>query len=799
MKNLFLSFALFFLSFALFGQDTKPASGSTFKNIQSPQIWYFTPDSSVWVYKSSAYQWTKLANANKKYSIWNHTGISNTGWSTTKVLGFNSSGNIIPVTGGGGGGIALTDLSATSPISYNNTTGAFSMIANAYAPYSTVSFPGFGTTHVLAAYGDHTHSGVYEVPLTFSTGLNRTGNTITSTITQYIDAMADARVTAGITGKQNTISLTTTGTSGAATLVGATLNIPQYAGGGSMTWPAAAGIAVYGGSSAWGTSITDNSANWNTAYTDRNKWDGGSTGLTAATGRTSLGITGDIYTHNTSEYAASSHAHGNITSAGYIGTTATLPIITGTGGILQAGAFGTTAGTFAQGNDSRFHASGSDNQTLTIAGTTSPTIALSGSNTATFAGAGGITLGQSAGTITITGSGGGSGTVTSVAALTLGTSGTAPNSTVANGTTTPVITLNIPMASTNSVTAGLISKTDYTSFSGKQDAYNNLTYIGSVANSAGYLYNNGSGTFSYATPSGSSQWTTDVNGINYQAGNVGIGTASYPLSALAVVKTTNNPVVSFTNSSTTGLGLNVVTNSSASNYIIRADGGVGTGVFQAGSDGSILARYIPSATTTSQLYYNTGTGAITYGAAGGGGTTTNALTMNNSGSGAASGTTFNGSAAQTISYNTVGAAALAGSLSQAFNAASLTIEAGTYDWGFTNSSGNLNLTQNSTTYAFSSTTLTGPNFTLTSDRRLKRNIRPITFSNADQIRFVNFEMKSDSTHRTRYGVIAQDVEKIMPEVVYTDGKGIKSVDYTAILIAKIVELEKRIKQLENAK
>jgi hypothetical protein len=39
----------------------------------------------------------------------------------------------------------------------------------------------------------------------------------------------------------------------------------------------------------------------------------------------------------------------------------------------------------------------------------------------------------------------------------------------------------------------------------------------------------------------------------------------------------------------------------------------------------------------------------------GGGTTTNALTMNNSGSGAASGTTFNGSAAVTLSYNTLGA------------------------------------------------------------------------------------------------------------------------------------------------
>jgi len=50
-------------------------------------------------------------------------------------------------------------------------------------------------------------------------------------------------------------------------------------------------------------------------------------------------------------------------------------------------------------------------------------------------------------------------------------------------------------------------------------------------------------------------------------------------------------------------------------------------------------------------------GALT--ASGGGGTTTNALTLNSGGSGAASGATFNGSAAVTLSYNTLGAAPLA--------------------------------------------------------------------------------------------------------------------------------------------
>jgi hypothetical protein len=48
-----------------------------------------------------------------------------------------------------------------------------------------------------------------------------------------------------------------------------------------------------------------------------------------------------------------SHTHGNITNGGLIGTTANLPIITGTGGILQAGSFGTSANTFTEGNDAR--------------------------------------------------------------------------------------------------------------------------------------------------------------------------------------------------------------------------------------------------------------------------------------------------------------------------------------------------------------------------------------------------------------------------------------------------------------
>jgi len=59
----------------------------------------------------------------------------------------------------------------------------------------------------------------------------------------------------------------------------------------------------------------------------------------------------------------------------------------------------------------------------------------------------------------------GSGSVTSVAALTLGTTGTDLSSSVANGTTTPVITLNVPTASATN--RGVLSSTDWTTFNNK--------------------------------------------------------------------------------------------------------------------------------------------------------------------------------------------------------------------------------------------------------------------------------------------------------------------------------------------
>ncbi len=107
--------------------------------------------------------------------------------------------------------------------------------------------------------------------------------------------------------------------------------------------------------------------------------------------------------------------------------------------------------------------------------------------------------GSAAITINATGSGG---TVTSVAALTLGTTGTDLSSTVANGTTTPVITLNVPTASATN--RGALSAADWTTFNNKQPAG---TYVTSVTGTAPVVSSGGT------TPAISmAAATTSVNG-----------------------------------------------------------------------------------------------------------------------------------------------------------------------------------------------------------------------------------------------------------------------------------------------
>ena len=94
-------------------------------------------------------------------------------------------------------------------------------------------------------------------------------------------------------------------------------------------------------------------------------------------------------------------------------------------------------------------------------------------------------------------------------------------------------------------------------------------------------------------------------------------------------------------------------------------------------------------------------------------------------------------------------------------------------------------------------TTTGTNFILSSDRRLKTEINLIgSTAWIDEIPFVSFYMKTDSSKsKLRYGVIAQDVEKVNPYLINKDAQGMLSVSYIDLLIAKVARQDEIIRGL----
>ena len=92
------------------------------------------------------------------------------------------------------------------------------------------------------------------------------------------------------------------------------------------------------------------------------------------------------------------------------------------------------------------------------------------------------------------------------------------------------------------------------------------------------------------------------------------------------------------------------------------------------------------------------------------------------------------------------------------------------------------------------------NVTAFSDERLKDNIETLedSLDKVEQLRGVTYTRDD----RENIGVIAQEVEKILPEIVKTadDEMGTKSVDYsriTAVLIEAVKELSAKVKELES--
>ena len=97
-------------------------------------------------------------------------------------------------------------------------------------------------------------------------------------------------------------------------------------------------------------------------------------------------------------------------------------------------------------------------------------------------------------------------------------------------------------------------------------------------------------------------------------------------------------------------------------------------------------------------------------------------------------------------------------------------------------------------------TLNATIFNSLSDANKKQNIAPIqdAVTTINKLNGVSFEWKDNSL--PSYGVIAQEIEEVLPELVNTDKDGVKSVNYNGIigfLINAIKEQQKHIDELKD--
>ena len=89
------------------------------------------------------------------------------------------------------------------------------------------------------------------------------------------------------------------------------------------------------------------------------------------------------------------------------------------------------------------------------------------------------------------------------------------------------------------------------------------------------------------------------------------------------------------------------------------------------------------------------------------------------------------------------------------------------------------------------------NFFADSDKRLKKRVRPIknALSLVKKLRGVRFLWRKSG--KEDIGIIAQEVEKVLPEVVSTNSKGFKSVNYSVLTVVLIEAINEQQKQIEK--
>jgi hypothetical protein len=342
--------------------------------------------------------------------------------STTGVITIPTNNNQIT---NGANYITLASLSGTAPISYNSGTGAISITQSGTASNGYLSSTDWNTFNNKQVAGNYvtldttqtiTGDKTFNAYTAFSTGqiVYFNGNVSVNNGLSFSDTGAAAIFTNAqafnVTRSGTTSSITVRRDNVSGLSYSQTLSFSNNAANHTYTFPDATGTVA----------LTSDLASY--------------VPYTGATGAVNLG------TYGLTAYSLYLKKNGT-NGSNIIWDTTSGQVIANTGqtSIGPVGADG--FGVYFEGATKAFYFSATNITAQRI-----------------------YTMPNASGTIALVG-GSGVGTVTSVAALTIGTTGTDLSSTVANSTTTPVITLNVPTAS--AANRGALSAADWTTFNSK--------------------------------------------------------------------------------------------------------------------------------------------------------------------------------------------------------------------------------------------------------------------------------------------------------------------------------------------
>ena len=271
--------------------------------------------------------------------------------------------------------------------------------------------------------------------------------------------------------------------------------------------------------------------------------------------------------------------------------------------------------------------------------------------------------------------------------------------------------------------------------------------------------------------------------------------------------------------------------------IFTTSGGAAAGTAYDGSAAVTVSYATVGAAASSHTHYYAGSASI----GGAANSVKTSLTFNNGGSGAASGTTYNGSTARTISYNTIGAASSGHthtcSLATDTGTSAITLSHGSKykltaggssviftmpsDTKVTQTS--LGSTATTDYYLLASATssptsgsaygayytsyvklrgtgqLTAQTFYAASDKRLKENIVAYTPSKSVlDLPIYTYNYISDESKTQHIGCLAQDLQEICPELVSLDGEYL-TINESKIVYLLLDEVKKLKAEVEDLK